>query len=212
GARVSMLVGLGAQVIVVLIGVPIGALSGYVGGRVDLVLTRFVDVMYAFPRLLFVILIMSMLGAGLLNIFIAIGLTGWVGIARQTRAQVLSIKEKEFVEGARALGAGFFRTVTKHVLPSALTPIVVSVTFGIPEEQLALFEQRLQVLGLDRRDFLKAVGAMAAFGGLGFATRAEAAKPFKLAPGEKLAKEQVLRLGGGGFWQNDPSSHDYNKD
>ena len=82
----------------------------------------------------------------------------------------------------------------------------------IPDEQLALFEQRLQVLGLGRRDFLKAVGAMAAFGGLGFATRAEAAKPFKLASGEKLAKEQVLRLGGGGFWQNDPSSHDYNKD
>ena len=109
GARVSMLVGLGAQVIVVLIGVPIGALSGYLGGRVDLVLTRFVDVMYAFPRLLFVILVMSMLGAGLMNIFIAIGLTGWVGIARQTRAQVLAIKEKEFVDGARALGAGFGR-------------------------------------------------------------------------------------------------------
>ena len=107
GARVSMLVGLGAQVIVVLIGVPIGALSGYLGGRVDLGLMRLVDVMYAFPNLLFVILVMSMLGAGLMNIFIAIGLTGWVGIARQTRAQVLAIKEKEFVEGARALGAGF---------------------------------------------------------------------------------------------------------
>jgi ABC-type dipeptide/oligopeptide/nickel transport system permease subunit len=93
GARVSMLVGLGAQVIVVLIGVPIGALSGHLGGRVDLVLMRFVDVMYAFPNLLFVILVMSMLGAGLVNIFIAIGLTGWVGIARQTRGQVLAIRE-----------------------------------------------------------------------------------------------------------------------
>ena len=133
GARVSMIVGLGAQVIVVLIGVPIGALSGFVGGRVDVVLTRFVDVMYAFPRLLFVILVMSALGAGLLNIFIAIGLTGWVGIARQTRAQVLSIKEKEFVEGARALGAGFSRLLFRHVVPNALTPIVVAVTFGIPE-------------------------------------------------------------------------------
>ncbi len=122
GARVSMLVGVGAQVIIVMIGVPIGLVAGYLGGRVDLLLTRFIDVMYAFPRLLFVILIMSMLGAGLLNIFIAIGLTGWVGIARQTRAQVLSIKEKEFVEGARALGAGFFRTVTKHVLPSGINP------------------------------------------------------------------------------------------
>jgi oligopeptide transport system permease protein len=146
GARVSMLVGLGAQVIVVLIGVPIGALSGYLGGRVDLALTRFIDVMYAFPRLLFVILVMSMLGAGLTNIFIAIGLTGWVGIARQTRAQVLSIKEKEFVEGARALGAGFSRTLLRHVLPNSLTPIVVSVTFGIPE---AIFtEAALSFIGV----------------------------------------------------------------
>lgn len=146
GARVSMLVGLGAQAIVVLIGVPIGALSGYIGGRVDLFLTRVVDVMYAFPRLLFVILVMSMLGAGLTNIFIAIGLTGWVGIARQTRAQVLSLKEKEFVEGARALGAGFLRTLLKHVLPNALTPIVVSVTFGIPE---AIFtEAALSFIGV----------------------------------------------------------------
>src|SRR5499433_2261384 len=133
GARVSMLVGLGAQIIVVLIGVPIGALSGFIGGRTDLILTRFVDVMYAFPRLLFVILVMSMLGAGLINIFIALGLTGWVGIARQTRAQVLTLKEKEFVEGARALGARGWRVLSRHVMPSALTPIVVSITFGIPE-------------------------------------------------------------------------------
>jgi oligopeptide transport system permease protein len=146
GARVSMLVGLGAQVIVVAIGVPIGVLSGYMGGRVDLLLTRFIDVMYAFPRLLFVILVMSMLGAGLMNIFIALGLTGWVGIARQTRAQVLSIKERDFVEGARALGARVGRLLTRHVLPSALTPIVVSVTFGIPE---AIFtEAALSFIGV----------------------------------------------------------------
>jgi ABC-type dipeptide/oligopeptide/nickel transport system permease subunit len=146
GARVSMLVGLGAQVIVVLIGVPIGALSGYLGGRVDMVLTRFVDVMYAFPRLLFVILLMSMLGAGLTNIFIAIGLTGWVGIARQTRAQVLAIKGKEFVDGARALGAGFHRLLVRHILPNALTPLVVAVTFGIPE---AIFtEAALSFIGV----------------------------------------------------------------
>ena len=146
GARVSMLVGLGAQVIVVLIGVPIGALSGYAGGRVDLVLTRFIDVMYAFPRLLFVILVMSMLGAGLMNIFLAIGLTGWVGIARQTRAQVLAIREKEFVDAARALGGGFLRLLGRHVLPNALSPIVVAVTFGIPE---AIFtEAALSFIGV----------------------------------------------------------------
>jgi oligopeptide transport system permease protein len=146
GARVSMLVGLGAQLIVVSLGVPIGALSGFMGGRTDLLLTRFIDVMYAFPRLLFVILVMSMLGAGLMNIFIAIGLTGWVGIARQTRAQVLAIKEKEFVDGSRALGAGFMRVLVRHVLPNALTPIVVAVTFGIPE---AIFtEAALSFIGV----------------------------------------------------------------
>jgi len=82
----------------------------------------------------------------------------------------------------------------------------------IPDQQLALFEQRLQAIGLGRRDFLKAVGAMAAFSGLGFATTAEAAQPSKPAPGEKLAKEQVFRQGGGGYYANDPASHDYNKD
>jgi oligopeptide transport system permease protein len=146
GARVSMIVGLGAQVIIVLIGVPVGAVAGFVGGRLDTVLARFIDVMYAFPRLLFVILVMSMLGAGLMNIFIAIGLTGWVGIARQTRAQVLALKSKEFVEGARALGAGAGRVLVRHVLPNALTPIVVSITFGIPE---AIFtEAALSFIGV----------------------------------------------------------------
>jgi ABC-type dipeptide/oligopeptide/nickel transport system permease subunit len=146
GARISMLVGLGAQVIIVLIGVPIGALAGWAGGRIDTLLTRFIDVMYAFPRLLFVILVMSMLGAGLANIFIAIGLTGWVGIARQTRAQVLALKQKEFVDGARALGARSGRLLVRHVMPNALSPIVVAVTFGIPE---AIFtEAALSFIGV----------------------------------------------------------------
>jgi ABC-type dipeptide/oligopeptide/nickel transport system permease subunit len=132
GARVSMLVGLGAQVIVVLIGVPVGALSGYLGGRADLFITRFIDVMYAFPRLLFVILVMSMLGAGLMNIFIAIGLTGWVGIARQTRAQVLAIKEKEYVDAARGLGAGFSRLLTRHILPTEAALSFIGVGINPP--------------------------------------------------------------------------------
>jgi oligopeptide transport system permease protein len=146
GARVSMLVGLGAQIIIVMLGVPIGAVSGYLGGRADLYITRFIDVMYAFPQLLFVILVMSMLGAGLWNIFIAIGLTGWVGIARQVRAQVLALKEKEFVDAARGLGAGFVRLLSRHILPNALTPIVVAVTFGIPQ---AIFtEAALSFIGV----------------------------------------------------------------
>ena len=110
-------------------------------------LTRVIDVMYAFPRLLFVILVMSMLGAGLTNIFIAIGLTGWVGIARQTRAQVMAIKEKEFVDAARGARAPASSACSlRHVLPNALTPIVVAVTFGIPE---AIFtEAALSFIGV----------------------------------------------------------------
>jgi oligopeptide transport system permease protein len=146
GARVSMLVGFVAQFIVVSIGVPVGAIAGYYGGKVDLLIMRFVDVMYAFPRLLFVILLMSMLGAGLLNIFIAIGLTGWVNIARLTRAQILALKAQDFAEGARAAGAGGLRVLGKHLLPNALSPIIVAVTFGIPE---AIFtEAALSFIGV----------------------------------------------------------------
>lgn len=133
GARISMLVGVGAQVIVFFIGVPIGALAGYSGGRIDSLLMRFVDVMYAFPQLLFVILIMSALGAGLRNIFIAIGITGWVTIARLTRAEFLSMRERDYVLAAKASGAKPWRMITKHMLPNALTPIIVALTFGIPQ-------------------------------------------------------------------------------
>ncbi|MBI4562639.1 MAG: twin-arginine translocation signal domain-containing protein, partial [Candidatus Rokubacteria bacterium] len=82
----------------------------------------------------------------------------------------------------------------------------------LPHEQLTLFERRLQAIGVSRRDFLKVVGAMAALAGTGFVSRVQAAKPTKPAPGEKLARDQVIRIGGGGYFQNDPSSHDFNKD
>ncbi|MEZ4520468.1 MAG: ABC transporter permease [Thermomicrobiales bacterium] len=133
GARISMLVGVGAQIIVFFIGVPIGALSGYAGGRVDTLLMRFVDVMYAFPQLLFVILIMSALGAGLRNIFIAIGITGWVTVARLTRAEFMSMRERDYVLAAKASGTRPWRMITRHMLPNALTPIIVALTFGIPQ-------------------------------------------------------------------------------
>jgi oligopeptide transport system permease protein len=146
GARVSMFVGFVAECIVLSIGVPLGALAGYFGGKVDMGIMRFVDVMYAFPRLLFVLLLMSMLGRGLLNIFIAIGLTGWVRVARLTRAQMLTLKEREFCEAARAAGAGHCAVILRHLLPNALTPIIISLTFGIPE---AIFtEAALSFIGV----------------------------------------------------------------
>jgi oligopeptide transport system permease protein len=146
GARVSMAVGLGSQIIVVLIGVPIGAFAGYHGGKLDLYLMRLVDVIYAFPTLLFVILIMSALGAGLFNIFLAIGLTGWVTLCRLTRGQFLTLREKEFISGARAAGATTWRIMFRYLLPNALGPIIVAVTFGIPR---AIFtEAALSFIGV----------------------------------------------------------------
>ena len=146
GARISMLVGLGSQLLVLLIGVPLGAIAGFYGGKVDLYLMRFVDVMYAFPTLLFVILIMAWLGPGLLNIFVALGLTTWVTLCRLVRGQFLSLREKEFTIAARAVGATSSRIIVNHLLPNALTPIIVAVTFGIPN---AIFtEAALSFIGV----------------------------------------------------------------
>ena len=182
GARVSMMVGLVAECIVLIIGVPLGAVAGYYGGKLDMVLMRFVDVMYAFPRLLFVIMIMSMLGRGLLNIFIAIGLTGWVRVARLTRAQILSLKEREFCEAARAAGASHGTIIVRHLLPNALTPIIVSLTFGIPE---AIFtEAALSFIGVgispptpswgqmvgENQQFIRSYWYLCVFPALGIAT------------------------------------------
>jgi oligopeptide transport system permease protein len=146
GAQVSMLVGIGSQVIVLIIGVPVGAVAGYFAGTVDSLLMRFVDVAYAFPQLLFVILIMSWRGPGLTNIFVAIGITGWVTLARLTRADFLTMRERDFVLAARSVGAGPWRLITRHMLPNALTPIIVTLTFGVPQ---AIFtEASLSFIGV----------------------------------------------------------------
>ncbi len=158
GARISMIVGVGSQVLVVLIGVPIGALAGYHGGKLDLYLMRAVDVMYAFPTLLFVILIMSALGAGLLNIFIAIGVTGWVTLCRLTRGQILALREQEFIIGARAVGATSWQVILRHLLPNALAPIIIAVTFGVPR---AIFtEAALSFIGVGINPPLPSWGGM----------------------------------------------------
>ena len=154
GAQVSMTVALIAQVVVLLIGLPIGAIAGFRGGRTETLLMRFTDIVYAFPDLLFVILITSAvvrtplfrLLDGLLVVFVAIGLVAWVNIARLMRAQVLSIKHHEYVEAARAVGVGDRRIVLRHILPNAIGPIIVAVSLGIPAAILA--ESTLSFLGL----------------------------------------------------------------
>lgn len=157
GARVSMIVGFIPTVIILLVGTTVGLLAGYTGGRVDNLLMRFTDVIYAFPDLLFFIIVMialrdSFIGQalnGLLLLFIALALVNWVGVARITRGQVLSLKEKEFIEAARCIGASDGRIMTRHLLPNTLGPLTVSAAFLIPG--MIITEAILGYLGLGLR-------------------------------------------------------------
>jgi len=149
GSQVSLTIGIVVQAIVLVIGGTIGLVAGYFGGWIDNLLMRFTDIMYAFPDLLFVLIIVAALGPTLVNIFVAIGLVSWVGLARLVRGQVLSIKEKEFVEAARAAGSSPFKIIAKHLLPNSLGPVIVTLTFGIPA---AIFtEAVLDFLGVGLR-------------------------------------------------------------
>lgn len=146
GSEISMTVGVLVQAIIFAIGLPLGAIAGYMGGKVDNLIMRVVDVMSAFPGLLFIILIMAWLGAGLFNIFIAIGVTGWVGVCRLLRGQVLSLKEKEFVRAAKAMGGSHLRIILTHILPNSMTPLIVALALGIPS---AIFgEAGLSFIGI----------------------------------------------------------------
>jgi len=157
GARVSMFVGFLPAIIILLIGGTIGMVAGYIGGRVDNLLMRFTDVFYAFPDLLFFIIMIiafkdQPIGewlSGLFLLFLALALTSWVGVARLVRGSVLSLKEKEFVEAARAIGATTPRIMFRHILPNALGPIIVWTAFAIP--RYIIFEAILGYLGLGLR-------------------------------------------------------------
>ncbi len=146
GARVSITVGVLVQLAAFFVGVPLGAVAGLYGAGVDFFLMRFVDIAAAFPRLLFAILIMALLGSGLSNILIAIAVTSWIEVARLTRGQILSLREKEFIAAAVCLGAGSRRIVLQHLLPNCLTPLIVSLTLGIP--RVIFTEAGLSFLGL----------------------------------------------------------------
>jgi oligopeptide transport system permease protein len=146
GAQISLTVAFVVQIVVLLIGVPIGAIAGWKsGGRIDTYLMRFTDVIYAFPDLLLIILLsvafretaFGLALNGLLLVFVAIGLTAWVTVARLVRGQFLALKETEFVEAARAIGVSDKNIVLRHLLPNGISPIIVAVTLGIPSAILA---------------------------------------------------------------------------
>jgi oligopeptide transport system permease protein len=132
GARVSLAIGVLVQVVVLLIGGTVGLIAGYFGGRIDLILMRFTDVMFSFPDLLFVLFVASVLGSGFWNIFVAIGLVSWVFLARLVRGEVLVIKEQDYIMAARATGTRPGKVILRHVVPNSLGPVIVTLTFGIP--------------------------------------------------------------------------------
>ncbi|MCA9838532.1 MAG: ABC transporter permease [Trueperaceae bacterium] len=158
GARTSLIVALSVQGIAVLIGVPLGVLAGYLGGRFDFVFSRIIEVMTAFPSLLFAILIISVLGGGLKTIIVALSITSWIGISRLARAQILSLREQDYALAARALGVKEWHIMMRHLLPNALSPILVAVSFGIPSAIFA--EAGLSFLGLGVNDPIASWGKM----------------------------------------------------
>lgn len=146
GARISLSVGIVSAVINLVIGVVYGGIAGFYGGTLDMLMMRIVDILYSVPVVLYVILLMVLLGSGLINIYIALGISYWVGMARIVRGQVLSLKQQEFVLAAKALGAKNFRVIIRHLVPNAMGPIIVTLTMAIPS---AIFtEAFLSFIGL----------------------------------------------------------------
>lgn len=158
GARVSLIVGFLVQAVALAIGVPLGAIAGWRGGTADFLVTRLIEVMTAFPGILFALFIMSVLGTGLFNVILAISVTSWIGSCRLTRAQLMALREKEYVTAARALGATDRHIIVRHLLPNALPPLVIMVTLGIPAAIFA--EAGLSFLGVGINDPLPSWGKM----------------------------------------------------
>jgi oligopeptide transport system permease protein len=166
GARTSLMVGFFTQFIVLLIGLPIGAFAGFIGGKVDNILMRFVDIMYAFPDILLIILLSAVMretsfakfGGGIFVIFLAIGLVSWVGISRLIRGQVLSLKQRDFVTAARSLGGNSGYITLRHIVPNALGPVIVAITFGVPRAIFA--EAALSYIGIGIKPPTPSWGAM----------------------------------------------------
>ncbi|MEI8182555.1 MAG: ABC transporter permease [Desulfomonile sp.] len=146
GAGVSLSVGFVAVGISTLIGVILGALSGYHGGMVDRVAMRFVDIMLCFPSFFLILAVIAFVGPSIWNIMIVIGITSWMGVTRLVRAEFLSIRERDFVQAAISQGAGDFRIIFLHILPNAMAPILVAATLGVASA--VLIESGLSFLGI----------------------------------------------------------------
>ena len=146
GARVSLLVAFLAVLMMVVLGLVVGAVAGYYGAWWDAILMRTADIFYSFPYVLFAIVLLALLGPGVINVCITIGILGWPGIARIFRASVLSVKENEYIDAARALGASTPRILFRHLAPNAIAPLIVYATMGVGAA--VLMEAALSFLGM----------------------------------------------------------------
>ena len=146
GARISLLVGIIPSMIALILGTVMGVISGFYGGRVDFVIMRLADMMISFPSLLLAMVVMYTLGANLFNIFIALSLVGWAGVARVVRAQTLAVREKEFIEAARASGTSKSVIMFRHIFPNVVPTLIVLFSLSIPEA--IMWESSLSFLGV----------------------------------------------------------------
>lgn len=146
GGRVSLSVGVVAVAIYMFIGIVLGAVAGYFGGTIDMVISRFIDIVLSFPNLLLILVLVSVLGPGLRNIMLVLGLLGWPQIARIVRAEFMHLRVQEFITAARVVGVTSPRIIVRHIIPNAMGPILVGATFGVASAILS--ESSLSFLGL----------------------------------------------------------------
>lgn len=158
GARISLLIGVITTLVALIIGVLYGAIAGYVGGKVDGVMMRFVDVLYSLPLIFFIIILAAIFGRNIFVIFIAIGAIEWLTMSRIVRGQTLSLKQKEFVEAARAMGVSSPTIIRRHIIPNAIGPVVVYITLLIPAN--ILVESFMSFLGLGVQEPLTSWGVL----------------------------------------------------
>jgi len=158
GARISLLIGLVATLVSLIIGVTYGAVAGYLGGRIDALMMRFVDILYSLPFIFFVIILMVVFGRNIMLIFVALGAVEWLTMARIVRGQTMALKSLDFIEAAVASGASTPAIIRRHILPNVLGPVIVYATLTIP--QVILIESFLSFLGLGVQEPLTSWGVL----------------------------------------------------
>lgn len=180
GGRISLMVGVAGALVAISIGTLYGAISGYLGGRIDMLMMRFLEILSAFPFMFFVILLVTLFGRNIFLIFVAIGMVSWLDVARIVRGQTLSLKNKEFIEASHVMGVSDHKIVTRHIVPNVLGVVVVYASLLVPG--MILFESFLSFLGLGVQEPMTSWGALLQ----------EGAQNMQVAPWQLLVPASLL--------------------